>query len=212
MKNLQVSAKIISAIFVGSITAVWLGHQPINHVCHVKIKSVYKQTYTHQQANKQANKQADKFRYVNQVSNVAHFISANWKLPLAKATVITQNVLYFSKLRHLSPSLVFGVISTESSFDQYAYSNRGAVGLMQGYPTAHWKYVTQHNLIGANYKHLFNIADNIQFGTYVLQKYMKYKTSADVLSHYFGICNFDSTYVTRVIKYQKQFQKVLLHT
>jgi hypothetical protein len=199
--ELYKNSKLIGSLICGTAIAVWLGHQHTTTPTPVAPKC----SFTH-------NNPAPHLPVRISPNNVNTFISSHWHIPLADSEHIVRAVLHYGHQRHIDPALIFGIIATESSFDINAYSDKGAVGLMQGYPTAHWKYVTSHHLVGPNYHRLFNIQQNIEFGTHVLNQYMRYKTPALILSHYFGIAQFDSTYVHRVMYNVHIFDQILSKT
>lgn len=195
--ELYKNSAIIGAACCGVAIAGWLGHQ---HTSTPVIAPVCNFTHNY-------NVQTTHIR--KPIANIDTFIASHWHIPLTDSENIVHSVLQYGHQRHINPALILGIIATESSFNANAYSDKGAVGLMQGYPTAHWKYVTSHHLVGPNYHLLFNVRQNIQFGTHVLNQYMKYKTPSLILSHYFGIAQFDSTYVHRVMYNVHIFNQLL---
>ncbi len=67
---------------------------------------------------------------------------------------------------NLPPELVLALIHTESTFDQYAISSAGALGLMQIMPF--WKLV-----IGDKQDNLMNLQTNIRYGVTILNHYLE---------------------------------------
>lgn len=73
----------------------------------------------------------------------------------------------YSKKYNVSPYIVASVINVESSFNENALSNKGALGLMQLMPsTAQWLC----EMLGKNYNQndLFEAKINIELGTYYI--------------------------------------------
>lgn len=82
-------------------------------------------------------------------------------------------ILKYSDKYDLEPSLVCAVIKTESGFDQYAVSNKGASGLMQIMePTAKW---AAELLKMEDYTHdmIFDPEINIEIGCWHLSRLIK---------------------------------------
>lgn len=77
----------------------------------------------------------------------------------------------YSKTYSLDASLIASIINVESSYNQNAKSNKGAMGLMQILPsTAHWISQTYPTIDYTNSQQLFEPQTNIQLGC----KYLKY--------------------------------------
>lgn len=75
-------------------------------------------------------------------------------------------VFEYADLYGIDRPLVFATIRVESSFDEKAKSNKGAVGLMQITPTTA-EFIA--NRLGEKQYDLFDEKTNIKFGTYYLR-------------------------------------------
>jgi soluble lytic murein transglycosylase-like protein len=127
------------------------------------------------------------------------FISQHWNLSVSKAQEIVHYAFLYGKKYNVSPLFILSEIATESSFRETAYSDLAAVGIMQVYPKSHWGYVVKHHYTGNNYSLLFKTKDNIRFGAKILSTDLRRFGSMNLAAaHYFGICSFDKTYVTRI--------------
>jgi membrane-bound lytic murein transglycosylase C len=77
-------------------------------------------------------------------------------------------ILHYSRERHLDPTVVFGVIHTESAFNPMARSHVPAFGLMQIVPASGgrdaYRYVFKKD-IKPTAKYLYNPENNINLGT-----------------------------------------------
>lgn len=78
-----------------------------------------------------------------------------------------EQVFKYSDENGLESALVFAVIKTESSFDEKATSNAGAIGLMQITPST-GEYIAKK--LGVENYDLYDIETNLKFGCY----YIKY--------------------------------------
>ncbi len=84
-----------------------------------------------------------------------------------KAQKYLQTVRKFSKQYNVSPSLVLGVIRTESSFNPHAVSGAPAYGLMQLVPTSGGREAyrrAKHQDIVPSTDYLFDAENNIELG------------------------------------------------
>lgn len=94
---------------------------------------------------------------------------------------------------NVEPSLIYGIIKTESEFDETAESNAGAIGLMQIMPeTFEWlqtytddEYMTKNDL--------YSPKNNINYGTFFISYLLKkYKTEREAICAYnAGMGNVD---------------------
>lgn len=85
----------------------------------------------------------------------------------------SQEIKTYADKYDVDGAIVASVINTESSFNEYAMSNKGAIGLMQVMPsTAEW--IAEK--IGLDYSEekLYEIEYNIEIGTYYLSYLTKY--------------------------------------
>ena len=102
------------------------------------------------------------------------FVEKNYLYPLK----YKEEILFYSEKYDLSPTLVSSVINTESSFNTYAISNKGAKGLMQLKDTTA-EYIA--NMMGENGYELFDHETNIKYGCfylrYLLNKFNDEKTA-----------------------------------
>ncbi len=102
----------------------------------------------------------------------------------------------------LLPELVLSVIHTESTFDKYAVSSAGALGLMQVMPF--WKYE-----LGRKSDNLIDMETNIRYGTSILSYYLKLEKGNVIraLARYNGSLG-KTWYPKRVIHRWKKFWRV----
>ena len=93
-----------------------------------------------------------------------------------------KEIKYYANYYHLNASLVMSVVYAESSFDNEAKSNKGALGLMQIMPnTADW---IAGELEISNYS-LFDVDVNLNFGCFYLNYlFSKFNTEIEVLCAY----------------------------
>ncbi len=89
-----------------------------------------------------------------------------------------ETVVRYCKEYCLEPCLVFAVIKTESGFDNFSESSKGARGLMQIIPSTA-RYIA--NVLHVEEYDLFEPETNIRFGCYyfryLLNKFKDYKTT-----------------------------------
>jgi len=101
-----------------------------------------------------------------------------------------------ANLNHLDPWVVYAIISAESSFDQFARSNAGAIGFMQIMPF--WKQE-----FGQPSDNLFDARTNIEYGCRILRIYIeKYGSLEKALQAYNGSLGKQ--------KYQKKVRSYML--
>ena len=102
----------------------------------------------------------------------------------------------------LDPQMVLSVIHAESSFDKYAISNVGAMGLMQVMPF--WK-----KELGTKNDNLLDIETNIRYGCAILKTYIKMEkgNKARALARYNGSLG-KTWYPDRVLKIWRSYWHV----
>jgi soluble lytic murein transglycosylase-like protein len=83
---------------------------------------------------------------------------------------LSQLIVHESKKNSLDPLLLTAVIITESSFNNWARSNRGAVGLMQIRPTTGKELATEVSVQWQGIPSLYDPETNIILGSYYLSK------------------------------------------
>ncbi|WP_271274058.1 lytic transglycosylase domain-containing protein [Aliamphritea hakodatensis] len=101
----------------------------------------------------------------------------------------------------LPPSLLMGLMHTESLFDRFAVSVVGAQGLMQIMPF--WK-----KEIGREQDNLMNIQTNIRYGSTILKHYLERSKGnlTEALARYNG--SYGKTwYPEKVFKNQKRYME-----
>lgn len=98
----------------------------------------------------------------------------------------------------LPPALLLAIIFTESSFREYARSNRGAVGLMQLLPATGYALSRELEIEWKGHETLYNVRHNIRMGAYYLKKMLKKFNDLDMaLTAY-------NAGPTRVLKYARK--------
>ncbi len=110
-----------------------------------------------------------------------HFTKTAYPLPYR------EYVEKYAAEYEVAPSLVYAVMSTESSFSPDAVSSAGAVGLMQlTEDTFHWARMRMGTLDnGMTVDDLFDPETNIQYGTYVLHLLREdFSSTATLLAAY----------------------------
>jgi len=123
----------------------------------------------------------------------------------ARMKIIEKAIDDASKRFHVSKKLLYGIIKAESSFNPYAVSKAGAVGLMQLMP---------QTAIELGVRDLFNIRENIMGGAKYIAKLIKefkdyrkalaaYNAGPSNVKKYNGVPPFKETrdYVKKVLAY-----------
>ncbi len=125
----------------------------------------------HQAAIGQVEAQLDKLKIEAGVRNVldAHDIN----VPRRDIQGITQSILEVSRHYDLEPELILAVIFTESSFNVYAESPKGAIGLMQLMPATALAVADELQLEWKGRQLLTDPQINILLGTSYLRYLMK---------------------------------------
>jgi soluble lytic murein transglycosylase-like protein len=108
---------------------------------------------------------------------------------------IVSATIKWSKEFKLDPKFILAIQQTESSFDKYAISNAGALGLMQVIPRWHLdKVKTAKEVVGS--PELFAIETNVYLGVRVIKDCLtKHKFEDEALRCYNGsqgmVTNYD---------------------
>lgn len=112
-----------------------------------------------------SGKDADDAHYEEAVRlGIAQAVKAS-KLPERQQRRVATAIVREAKANGLDPLLVVAVIRTESSFNNYAVSHVGAMGLMQVMPdTGEWLMSRKGDSLGRK-NNLFDSELNIQLGT-----------------------------------------------
>ena len=84
----------------------------------------------------------------------------------------------FSKKYELEPALIFAIVNTESGFNRFAISSRGAIGLMQLMPATAQFIACELKIKNFNDDQLFDSNTNIEFGCFYL-RYLSNKFDTD---------------------------------
>jgi soluble lytic murein transglycosylase len=87
--------------------------------------------------------------------------------PILELTRIASSVVDYADEYDVPVPLILGMMRRESHFKSKAVSHAGALGLMQVIPATGAEISAD---IGKRRYHLFNIQDNIRFGTYYIRK------------------------------------------
>ncbi len=83
-------------------------------------------------------------------------------------------VNHYTKEYHLDPSLVYGVIKTESNFNPHAKSHRNAHGLMQiTEDTLKWALLREGNQEAYTAEDLYDPKINIKYGCFILSLFLE---------------------------------------
>lgn len=149
-----------------------------------------------------------------------------------------ETVNRYAKEYSLSPSLVFGVIKTESNFDPDAQSNRDAYGLMQiTEDTLNWAMLREGKNAAYTAEDLYDPEINIKYGCFILSllleefedlgtalaaynagrsnvlKWLKdSRYSEDGITLHTTPYNETNRYMEKVLTYQEKYQKMLGET
>ena len=110
----------------------------------------------------------EKQRIKNQIFDVISIYSTGLDMDLLKQ--IPQWIFEESQKYDYDPLLLTALIVTESSFNNWAKSHRGALGLMQIRPRTGHAMATEVNLKWEGNPTLFKPDSNIALGTYYLNK------------------------------------------
>lgn len=127
----------------------------------------------HQTALADVQSELENFRVEVGVRNVLEAHDLN--VPRYRQRQISQSILEVSKHYDIEPELILAVIFTESRFDVYAESSKGAVGLMQLMPSTALAVAKELELQWKGRQLLTDPEINILLGTsylrYLMQRY-----------------------------------------
>ncbi|HRC95249.1 MAG TPA: lytic transglycosylase domain-containing protein [Coprothermobacter proteolyticus] len=139
---------------------------------------------------------------------VAYIQKVNPTVEETTAKRIVAAVRKYSEEHNVKPSLVFAVIEKESTFNPFAISNAGAIGLMQVLLRYHTDKLKTLAAVEKEKVNPFDIDQNIRLGTKILSEYIKMsKTQDEALRRYNGSLALETTYHMEV---QKKKQKILI--
>lgn len=97
-----------------------------------------------------------------------------------------KHYIYYVVSKYKNQNLLLKMIYEESRFNQYAVSNKGALGLMQIMPNVWGKKLKELGII-KNVSDLFKVEENIKSGHYILTYYKeKSKTWKEAIRKYRG--------------------------
>lgn len=136
-------------------------------------------------------------------------IKTDYKVGDADAKQIVESTFRWAAQFHLDPALVLGVIATESSFNKFAISPVGALGLMQFMPKWHVdKMKKAREEVGT--PEVFDIDANIFLGSWILKDCIKKtKTLNMALRCYEGSENLKTGYDQTVLTNKKVFDNYI---
>jgi len=121
---------------------------------------------------------------------IEKYILVTWPVYQHYVSYICDSVEASAAKYNLDRSVVLAIIQTESGFQYNAVSCKNCVGLMQ-INTAVWKDELQKNHIIDTPKDLYDPANNIEAGCFILNRYLK-KSKGNLESAlflYFGMCS-----------------------
>jgi hypothetical protein len=102
------------------------------------------------------------------------------RLPRASVESMASRVEQVSRKYGVSPDMIFAVIQAESSFDPFAVSDKGALGLMQLLPSTAREVAQELNIRWTGDSLLWDPLTNIEMGTYYLGSLINRFNSVEV--------------------------------
>ena len=113
-----------------------------------------------------------KFLYENNLVNRITQLVSGYKTGLKKDHLdsLPEQIMHESKKYGYDPLFLTAVIITESSFNNWAQSNKGALGLMQIRPTTGKELASETHIQWEGIPTLFDPKTNIALGAYYLNK------------------------------------------
>ncbi len=141
------------------------------------------------------------------LSALSAYIATRFHLPLKTAETITRQAYLAAHTNKVEATLVLAIVAVESSYQPHAVNTvSGARGLMQVLPRWHRREVERIGGTAA----LFHIKPNIDVGTAILAKYLKWERGrlAPALGRYWGSMHC-KVYVYRVKRQLRHLNRVL---
>lgn len=115
-----------------------------------------------------------------------------------RSTEYAQYILNAGLKYSVDPTLILSVMFVESRFNHNAYSDSGAIGIMQIIPSYHKEKLVKSNLLNAK--------DNIHIGTRILKEYdIMSKSTVDALLRYNGTLGKSPYYANKVLKVKQKY-------
>jgi hypothetical protein len=134
----------------------------------------------------------------NEQKRWAAKISSRFRIAPEAAAHIIASVDRQAPEYGIPPSLLLAIIGVESSFNPYAYSEAGAIGLVQALPRAHPHRMENLEKSG---NHVLEIDSNIRMGASILSEYLRQQKGnvPNALQKYNGSLNDKTrTYANKV--------------
>lgn len=134
------------------------------------------------------------------MKNLTHYISARYKVELGTADTIVRTSFTESEKHNIDPLTVLSIMGVESSYNRFAKSHMGAIGLTQVMPKYHKAKISalkKQNL------DLFSIKGNITVGIQIIKEYLSISNGniQRALQMYNGSTkDKKKTYSTKVLK------------
>lgn len=99
----------------------------------------------------------------------AAFIAKRYRIAREAANIIVAEAVRAGEEHKIDPYLLLALIARESSFNPFAESSVGALGLTQNLPEAHPEKISTLSDQGG---HILDVSDNIRLGAQVLREYL----------------------------------------
>ncbi len=148
------------------------------------------------------------FILVEQMQNLASFISGNYKIPLISAEKIVLTAYKESPSYNIDPIFFLSLISIESKFQQFVTSKAGAIGLSQVIPKYHKDNIAE---VQVEHKDLWSIEGNMKLGLKVFSKYINLaKGNLSIASQLYNGSSNDpnKTYSRKIMSEQEKLKNV----
>lgn len=143
------------------------------------------------------------------VDVLVNYLVKKYKLNNPYTKEIVYTLYNETEKTKIDPLIFLSIIEVESSFNQFAQSHMGAVGLFQVMPQYHQKKISS---IQKENLDLWSIKGNIKVGVKILQEYMLLSQGnvEEALQRYNGSLNdVTKTYSKKVLSKLTQFKSLL---
>lgn len=139
------------------------------------------------------------------LSDVQKYITETYRVPQHEADHIIQATIEQAKTHNLNPSVVLGIMETESNFNKNVISSKGARGLMQIMPVHRAKIRTVLSQNGGN---IHTPNNNIAVGSMLLKELVEKHGYRRAIMAYFGNMK-SNTYLNKVLNNKRNFDRLI---